>query len=121
MYIISYVFEDAYRTIECSNKETANQEYLELLNDPAVSELEASVRTVDVKFPTSDKTYTYFINEPLDGFRYIKAGKDKLKIVRCKIRTVKELRALAKSQGFSFSDYKVLKGTAIKKEESKEE
>lgn len=116
MYIINYVLDDAYRTLECNDKNIANQEYRELLHDPAVSELEACVRTVDVKFTSSGKQYTYFIEKPLDGYKYIKTDKDKMYIIGCKIRTVKELKALAKRQGFSFAQFKVLHGTALKEE-----
>ena len=36
MYRISYVLDDSYRVIETISREKANQEYMELCNDPCV-------------------------------------------------------------------------------------
>ncbi len=114
MYIIRYVKEDSFRTIETISKEKANTEYKELCSDPSVTELEACILTVDVKFTTKGKVYTYFVDTRLNGYRFIKTGEDTLYIISCKLRTVEELKAMANSRGFSFADYKVLHGTAIK-------
>lgn len=114
MYVIRYVQNDALRTIETISKEKANQEYQELCYDPTVTELEACVLTVDVKFTTNGKIYTYFVDTRLNGYRYVKTKEDILYIVSCQLRTVEKLKAMAKSRGFSFADYKVLHGTAIK-------
>ena len=123
MFLIGYVEDDAYKTIEiigkegetyASIRERANKEYEELCR-PGVEELEAYICTVDVKFSSSSKEYTYFCNVQLQKYKYIRTTSgDTLQIVRCKYRTPKELRAMAQSRGFSYSDYKVLHGTAIK-------
>ena len=114
MYVIRYVKEDNFRTIETIHKEKANAEYKELCSDPSVTELEACVLTVDVKFSTSGNVYTYFVDARLNGYRYVKTKTDTMYIVSCKLRTVEELKAMAKCRGFSFADYKVLHGIAIK-------
>ena len=123
MFLIGYVEDDAYKTIEivgkngesfAALKEKANREYAELLR-PGVEELEAYICTVDVKFSSSGKEYTYFCNILLSKHKHIKtADGDTLQIVRSKYRTPKELKAMAQSRGFSYSDYKVLHGTATK-------
>ena len=115
MYRISYVFDDSFRVIETISREKANQEYMELCNDPCVTELETCVLTVDVKFSTNSKVYTYFVDTNIDKYRHVKTNSgDTIHIVCCKYRSVEELKAMAKSRGFSFADYKVLHGIAIK-------
>jgi len=114
MYIIRFVQFDSFRTIETISRDKANQEYRELCCDPTVTELEACILTVDVKFSTNGKIYTYFVDTRLNGYKYVKTKTDTMHIVSCKLRTVEELKAMAESRGFSFSDYKVLHGTAIK-------
>lgn len=124
MFLIGYVEDNAYKTIEiigkegeayASIRERANKEYEELCR-PGVEELEAYVCTVDVKFSSSSKEYTYFCNRRLPStYKHIITPEgDILQIVRFKYRTPKELKAMAQSRGFSYSIYKVLHGTAIK-------
>jgi hypothetical protein len=114
MYVLRFVKDDNFRTIETISRDKANAEYKELCSDPSVTELEACVLTVDVKFTTNGKVYTYFIDTRVNGYKYIKCGEDTLYIVSCKLRTVEELKAMAKSRGFSYCEYKVLHGIAIK-------
>ena len=115
MYVIRYVQDDSFKTIETISRDKANQEYAELCNDPTVTELEACILTVDVKFSTNGKEYTYFVDANIGKYKYIKTNNgDMIYIIRCKYRTVEELKTMAKSHGFSFTDYKVLHGTAIK-------
>ena len=124
MFLIGWVEDNAYKTIEIIGKEgesydsikqRANREYAELCR-PGVEELEAYVCTIDVKFSSSGKEYTYFYNEMLPpDYKYIttKEG-DILQIIQFKYRTPQELEAMAQSHGFSYSVYKVLHGTATK-------
>lgn len=115
MYCIRFIQFDCLRTIETINKDKANQEYKELCSDPSVTELEALILTIDVRFSSSNKSYTYFVDSPLNNYRFVKTSEgDLLQIIGCKYRTPQELKALAKSQGFSYSQYKVLHGTAIR-------
>ena len=115
MYVIRFVQDDSLKTIETISKEKANQEFVEHQFDPTVTELEALVLTVDIEFNNSNKQYTYFVDIDLKGYSYaILPSGEKVQIIRTKLRTVKELKAMAKSRGFSYSDYKVLHGTAIK-------
>lgn len=115
MYIIRFVQDDALKVIETISRDKANQEYAEKAYDPTVTELEALVLTVDVKFNTSSKVYTYFVDKDIKGYRFVKLSNgDMVQIIGTKIRTVKELRTMAMRRGFSFNDYKVLHGSAIK-------
>lgn len=115
MYIIRYVQFDSFKTIETVSQEKANAEYKELCNDITVTELEALVLTIDIKFSSSSKVYTYLLDTPLYGYKFVKTPEgDLVQIVGIKHRTPDELRAMAKSRGFSYADYKVLHGTAIK-------
>ena len=115
MYYIQYVQYDAFRTIETINKVKANAEYRELYYDSTVTELKAYVLTIDVKFASNGKVYTYLLDTPLHGYRFVKTPNgDLIQIVNIKHRTPDELKAMAQSRGFSYSDYKVLHGTAIK-------
>jgi len=115
MYVIRYVQDDALKTIETISKEKANQEFVERQFDPTVTELEALVLTVDIEFNNSNKQYTYFVDVDLRGYSSaILPSGEEVQIIRTKLRTVNELKAMAKSRGFSYSDYKVLHGTAIK-------
>lgn len=115
MYIIRFVQDDALRVIETISRERANQEYAERAYDPTVTELEAFILTVDIKFSKSSKVYTYFVDKDLKGYRFVTLPNgEQVQIIGTKIRSVEELRTMAMRHGFSFSDYKVLHGTAIK-------
>lgn len=96
---------------------------------PEVTKVEAYIATVDIKFSDNSKTYTYFVDTLLVGCSKIKIetisyqnGKHVVtqepprivQIVGSKYRTRKELEALAQSQGFSFTQFKVIHGAAIK-------
>lgn len=109
-------------------KEKAIQIYLRLAR-PEVTEFEAYIATVDIRFKGNNTVYTYFVDTILKGYKEIKIdyicyqnGKhliqknppDTVQIVGSRYRTRKELEALAQSRGFSFCQYKVLHGTAIK-------
>ena len=113
MHIIRYVQNDALITKEIIETKAANKEYLELRSDPSVTELEALELTIDVTFTSGGKEYTYLLDKDIRGYKYVRTPEgDTLDIVRIKTRTVRELKAMAKSRGFS--SFKVLHGTAIK-------
>ena len=113
MYIIRYVQDDSLKELEVIDREEANTQYKAKYNDPTVTELQAFILTIDVKFKTSSKVYTYFVDAHLKGYsKIITANGDELTIVQIKMRTPQELKAMAKSHGFS--SFKVLHGTAIK-------
>ena len=115
MYRIEYVQYDCFKTIEVVNKDIANREYKELIDDATVTELKTFILTIDIKFSSSTKVYTYFLDKPIYNYRFAKlATGDLVQIIRTKYRTKDELKALARSQGFSYSQFKVLHGTAIK-------
>lgn len=115
MYVIRFVQFDCLRTIETISRDKANQEYLERVNDPTVTELKALILTADVKFTSNGKVYTYFTDISLKGYSRVKLlNGDVVQIIGEHLRTVEELKVMAKSRGFSFADYKVLHGTAIK-------
>lgn len=115
MYVVRFVQDDALKTIETISKDKANQEFIERSFDPSITELESLVLTVDIEFNNSNKVYTYFVDVDLKGYSYaILPSGEKVQIIRTKLRTTEELKAMAKSRGFSYSDYKVLHGTAIK-------
>ena len=127
MYRIQWVWNDMFQTIETTSRDKANREFLELSSEPGVEELQAFILTVDVKFSTNGKVYTYFCDKNLCGYRFIKQ-KDAdgnfvidqdgevvvLYIVSCQYRTPEELRNMANSRGFSYEAYKTLHGIASK-------
>lgn len=95
------------------------------LERPGVNEREAFIATVDVCFSSSNKTYTYLVDrilrahkilihkiDNLDG-HVVDSRKETVEIVQSRYRTRKELEALAKRQGFSFTDYKVIHGITV--------
>ena len=134
MFCLRWVELDALHSIELVAKENsynalkvkANALYADLIR-PGVTELEAFVSTVDVKFSKNSEIYTYIVDTLLVGYskidieyvtrldgKRVNLEKKQVQIVQSKYRTRKDLEALAKSKGFSFNDYKVLHGTAKK-------
>lgn len=128
MYTIQFVRDDNLNYIETISKNKANTEYFELCNDPTVESITPMVCTIDIKFHSSDKVYTYFIDLTIEQVRnfaearrkdpkaYAKAViKDEIvEVITIKHRKTEDLKAKAKRFGFSFSDYKVLHGVLIK-------
>ena len=129
MYTIQFVQNDNLGYIETIHKEKANTEYKELCSDPSVTEIIPLILTIDIRFSSSNKVYTYFLDLTIEELRTITNEKKKnpetyttaklptgdiVDIITIKYRKPEELKAKAKSLGFSFSDYKVLHGTFIK-------
>ena len=127
MYTIRFVRDDSLQYIETTSKEKANQEYLELASDPYVNELVPLVLTIDVKFSTNGRTFTYFLDLTIEEVRKISEAKQRgfyktiktawgetAYVVSIIHRSTEELKVIAKRDGFKFSEYKVLHGTFIK-------
>ena len=128
MYTIRYIDTntDSLRYIETINKDKANDVFLELSSNSLNEEIKALVLTIDIKFNSSNKIYTYFLDLTIEQLREVKqkyngkplkarlATNEEIQVIDIKYRTPKQLKAIAKQRGFSYSNYKALHGKFIK-------
>ena len=126
MFTINFVEDDALHTVEViakkdepieSVKARANAQYFELLR-PGVTNVTPFIDTVDIQFYKGGRVYTYFVNHLLVGYTkaHIKDHNGDYRtvdIICSKRRSVEELRAIAKTRGFEYNQYKVLHGIAV--------
>ena len=109
MYKLSYVENDAVRidTFKESERDEAFDKWIWVNSRPDITEVEFEVMTVDVRFTTSGKIYTYLCEVDLSGYDYVDTtpeldetddNKVCVYLVSCGYRSHVELKKMAKDR-----------------------